>query len=63
MKKLLEISFDRGIYKGSDKINIGTRPVETRRKEEAEKKLTEILKAFEELIVFVKKRRDRPSNR
>ena len=52
MKELLEIPFDKDIYKGSDKINIGTSPVETRRKADAEKKLTEIVNAFEDLIVF-----------
>lgn len=52
MKELLEIPFDKDIYKGSDKINIGTSSVETRRKADAEKKLTEIVNAFEDLIVF-----------
>ncbi len=57
MKKLLERSFDNDIYKGSDKIYIGTSPVETRRKTDAEEKLKEILKAFEELIDFCEKQK------
>ena len=52
MKELLEIPFDKDIYKGSDKINIGSSSVETRRKADAEKKLTEIVNAFDKLINF-----------
>ena len=55
MKDYLEITFKRGIYEDSDVIDIGSSSVETCRKEDAEKKLKEILKAFEDLIVFCEK--------
>lgn len=56
MKDYLEIPFGRGIYEHSDVIDIGG-SVETRRKEDAEEKLKEILKAFEDLIDFCERQK------
>jgi hypothetical protein len=53
MVRCLEIPFKEGIYKDSDIISIYEgNSVEIARKEEAEKKLKEILKAFGKLIDF-----------
>jgi len=56
MKKLLEIPFKGDIYKDSDSFTLdgshGSCRVETRRKKDAEKKLSGILRAFEDLIDF-----------
>jgi len=57
MKECLEIPFNDDIYKGSDKIVVrsfrhGSFRVETHRKIDAEKKLKEILKAFDGLVDF-----------
>jgi len=64
MKECLEIPFDEDIYKGSDKIDVisshhDSFRVETHRKTDAEKKLKEILKAFDKLIDFCEKERVR----
>jgi hypothetical protein len=64
MKECLEIPFDKDIYKGSDKIDVisshhDSFRVETHRKTDAEKKLKEILKAFDKLIDFCEKERGR----
>ncbi len=52
MIKCLEIQFKKGIYKDSDTISIYGSSVEIARKDEAEKKLKEILKVFGKLIDF-----------
>ena len=52
MIKCLEIPFKNGIYKDSDTIFITGSSVEIARKDEAEKKLKEILKAFDKLMDF-----------
>ena len=61
MKKLQEMPFKGGIYKDSDSFTLdgshGSCRVETRRKTDAEKKLKEILKAFDGLIDFCEKER------
>ena len=59
MIKCLEIPFKKGIYKDSDTISIYGSSVEIARKDEAEKKLKGILKAFGRLIDFCEKKRVR----
>jgi tetratricopeptide (TPR) repeat protein len=59
MIKCLEIPFKKGIYKDSDTISIHGSSVEIARKDDAEKKLKEILEAFGRLIDFCGKKRVR----
>ncbi|VUT28122.1 MAG: hypothetical protein SYNGOMJ08_00683 [Candidatus Syntrophoarchaeum sp. GoM_oil] len=56
MKAYLEIPSKTGIYEESDEIDIENPLVEIARKDDAEEKLKEIIKAFEGLIGFCEKK-------